>query len=245
MKLLISVADVIEAAEAVAGGANIIDVKNPLEGALGASFPWTIRNIRKSVPANIAVSCTIGDLPNLPGSVSLAALGAASTGVDYVKVGLGVAKTEEELVFLLSGAVKAAKECNPLVKVVAAGYADAERVGAINPMTVPRIAEKAKADVAMVDTAVKDGRDLFTFLTNGQTGQIIKDAHERGLQLALAGSLKKEQIPKVSKLNADIVGLRGAACTNGDRLSGRVTRESVKELATIISDLHAQTIITQ
>ncbi len=244
MKLLISVADAIEAAEAVAGGADIIDVKNPLEGALGASFPWTIRTIRKNVPAKVAVSCTIGDLPNLPGSVSLAALGAATTGVDYVKVGLGGAKTEEDLVFLLSSAVKAAKQCNPSVKVVAAGYADAERVGAISPIMVPRIAEKAKADVAMVDTAVKDGRDLFTFLTNGQIGQIIKDAHGRGLKLALAGSLKIEQIPIVFELKADIVGLRGAACTNGDRVAGRVIRENVNRLAAIIGDLQAQTVIT-
>jgi uncharacterized protein (UPF0264 family) len=241
MKLLISSADEIEAAEAVAGGADIIDVKNPLEGALGASFPWTIRSIRKIVPANVAVSCTIGDLPNLPGSVSLAALGAATTGVDFVKMGLGGAKTEEDAVFLLANAVKAAKQHNQAVKVVAVGYADAERVDAISPLLVPRIAEKAKADVAMIDTAVKDGRDLFTFLTNEQTRQIVQDAHERGLLVALAGSLKKEQLPNVFTLKADIVGLRGAACTNGDRVTGRVIRKNVLELVTIVNTLRAQT----
>ena len=243
MKLLISAADEEEAAEAVAGGADIIDVKNPWEGALGASFPWTIRSVRKIVPSNVEVSCTIGDLPNLPGSVSLAALGAAATGVDYVKVGLSGAKTAEDAVFLLSSAVKAAKQHNQAVKVVATGYADAERIGAISPLLVPRIAEKAKADVAMVDTAVKDGRDLFTFLTNEQIRRIVHDAHDRGLLVALAGSLKKEQVPSVFALKADIVGLRGAACTNSDRVKGRVTRENVRELAGIIRRAQTQAVV--
>jgi (5-formylfuran-3-yl)methyl phosphate synthase len=245
VKLLISSADEKEAAEAVAGGADIVDVKNPWEGALGASFPWTIRSIRQIVPANVEVSCTIGDLPNLPGSVSLAALGAAMTGVDYIKVGLGGAKTQEDAVFLLANAVKAAKQHNRTVKVVAIGYADAERVGKISPLFVPRIAEKAKADVAMVDTAVKDGRDLFTFLTSEQIGRIVEDAHDRGLLVALAGSLKKEQLSSVFALKADIVGLRGAACTNGDRVNGQITKESVRELASIVRNMPAQAAVTR
>ncbi len=240
MKLLISSADEKEAAEAVAGGADIVDVKNPLEGALGASFPWTIRSIREIVPASVEVSCTIGDLPNLPGSISLAALGAAVTGVDYIKVGLGGARTEEDAVVLLSNAVKAAKQQNQGVKVVAAGYADAERIGALNPFLVPQIAKLAKADIAMMDTSVKDGRDLFTFLTNEQIGQIVRDTHDRGLQIALAGSLKKEQLSLVLSLNADIVGLRGAACTDGDRSKGRVTRENVRGLVNIVRKTSVQ-----
>jgi uncharacterized protein (UPF0264 family) len=243
MRLLISCADEKEAAEAVAGGADIVDVKNPWEGALGAGFPWTIRSVRKIVPANVEVSCTIGDLPNLPGSVSLAALGAAATGVDYIKIGLSGAKTEEDAMLLLSSAVKAAKQHNQAVKVVATGYADAERVGAISPFLIPRIAEKAKADVAMVDTAMKDGRDLFTFLTSQQIGRIVQDAHDRGLLVAVAGSLKKEQLSSAFSLKADIIGLRGAACTNGDRVNGQITRECVLELASILRNLQAQAAV--
>ncbi len=243
MKLLISSADEKEAAEAVAGGADIVDVKNPLEGALGASFPWIIRSIRQIVPANVEVSCTIGDLPNLPGSVALAALGAAMTGVDYIKVGLSGAKTEEDAAFLLSNAVKAAKQHNPAVKVVATGYADAVRAGTISPMLIPRITERAKADVAMIDTAVKDGHGLFTFLTSEQIGRIVQDAHDRGLLVALAGSLKKEQLPRVFALKADIVGLRGAVCTDGDRVNGQITRASVRELASIVRNMPTQAAV--
>src|SRR5271165_2830702 len=98
-----------EAAEAIAGGADIVDVKNPREGALGANFPWVIKRIREMTPRNIQVSCALGDVPNLPGSISLAALGAASLGVDYIKVGLHGFKTSKEAVFLLQNVNKAAK----------------------------------------------------------------------------------------------------------------------------------------
>ena len=39
LRLLVSVLDVAEAAQAVEGGAHIVDVKNPREGSLGANFP--------------------------------------------------------------------------------------------------------------------------------------------------------------------------------------------------------------
>jgi len=88
MDLLISVTTPDEVAAAVRGGADIVDIKNPVEGALGASFPDVIRQVRQVTPADLPVSAALGDVPNLPGTVALAALGAASCGVQYVKVGL-------------------------------------------------------------------------------------------------------------------------------------------------------------
>ena len=230
MKLLISPADEKEAVEAIVGGADIIDVKNPKEGALGASFPWVISQIRKITPATIEVSCAIGDVPNLPCAVSLAALGAATTGVDYVKVGLYGVKTKEEAVYLMQGVTKAVKDFNSAVKVVATGYADAERIGSVNPLLVPDIAHDAEADVAMIDTAVKDGKNLFAFLTADQLRRFVSIAHAYGLKTALAGSLGKKDLSTVYALGADIIGLRGAACTSGDRVNGRITRENVQVL---------------
>ena len=231
MKLLISPTDEKEAEEAIAGGADIIDVKNPKEGSLGASFPWVIKRITEITPANIEVSCAIGDALNLPCAVSLAALGAATTGVDYIKVGLYGLKTKEEAVYLMQNVTKAVKGCNSSIKIVATGYADAKRIGSVNPLLVPEIANEAKVDVAMIDTAVKDGKSLFALLTNTQLRNFADTAHTHGLKVALAGSLQKEDLPKVHDLGADIVGLRGAACTNSDRVNGRVTRENVRVLA--------------
>src|SRR5512137_938850 len=158
LKLLISPANEAEAQEAISGGADIIDVKNPKEGALGANYPWVIKRIREITPNTLQVSCTLGEIPNLPGSISLAALGAASLGVNFIKVGL-YGLTSEEAVFLLQNVRKAAKECNAKIKIVATGYADAEKIRAIDPMLIPEIAKKAQVDVAMLDTATKDGKN--------------------------------------------------------------------------------------
>lgn len=238
MKLLISPKNEKEAVEAVTGGADIIDVKNPDEGPLGASFPWIIRRIRQVTPADIEVSCTLGEAPNVPGSMALASLGAASTGVDYIKAGLYGLKTPEEAVYLLRNVIKAAKEYNPAIKVVASGYADASRISTVDPLLVPEIAHEAKADIAMLDTAIKDRKTLFTFLTKTQLQRFVKAAHSYGLKAALAGSLHKEELPAVYELGADIVGVRAAACTLNDRVNGQITREKVQELVEIIK--HAE-----
>ena len=234
MKLLISPINEKEAVEAIAGGAHIIDVKNPKEGALGANFPWVIKRIRQITPKDTEVSCTLGEVPNLPGSMSLAALGAATTGVDYIKAGLYGLKTPVEAVYLMRNVVKAAKDFNPSIKVVVSGYADAGRIGTVDPLLIPEIAHKAHADIAMIDTAIKDGKSLFTFLTMPQLGRFVDTAHSYGLKAALAGSLKKEDLPVVYNLGADVAGLRGAACTLSDRVNGRITKEKVRELVEIV-----------
>ncbi|MHA2277293.1 MAG: (5-formylfuran-3-yl)methyl phosphate synthase, partial [Candidatus Kariarchaeaceae archaeon] len=40
MRLLISVINREEAINAINGGTDILDIKNPKEGSLGANFPW-------------------------------------------------------------------------------------------------------------------------------------------------------------------------------------------------------------
>ena len=234
MKLLVSPVDEEEALEAVAGGADIVDVKNPSEGALGAGFPWVIRRIRDIVPQRLEVSCTLGDLTNLPGSAALAALGAASTGVDYVKASLYGVKTHAEAVYFMKSVVRAVRMGGSNVKVVVAGFADAARIGCVDPTLVPSITHKAGAQVAMLDTAVKDGEGLFTFLGTDALRNFVGATHGFGLQAALAGSLKKEDLPVLCGLGVDIIGVRGAACAGGNRVTGRVSKAKVSELAQIV-----------
>jgi uncharacterized protein (UPF0264 family) len=234
LKLLVSPKNEIEAAEAITGGADIIDVKNPKEGPLGANFPWVIKRVKQITPANVEVSCTIGEMPNLPGSMALAALGAATTGVNYVKAGLCGLRTPEEAVCLMQNVVKAAKDFDSSVKVVVSGYADAERINTVDSLHVPKIAYDVQGDIAMIDTAIKDGKNLFDFLTKPQLQRFVDEAHRYGLKAALAGSLRKEDMPTVCALNADVVGVRGAACTLNDRVNGQITREKVRELVEVV-----------
>jgi uncharacterized protein (UPF0264 family) len=170
--------------------------------------------------------------------MALASLGAATTGVNYIKAGLYGLKTPEEAVYLMRNVTQAAKEHNPSIKVVVSGYADAARINTIDPLSVPKIAREAQADIAMLDTAIKDGKKLFTFLTRAQLQQFVDAAHKHGLKAALAGSLQKEDLPVVYGLGVDVVGLRGAACTSNDRVNGQITREKVQELVEAVK--HAE-----
>jgi len=126
LKLLVSPRNYEEARAALLGNADIIDVKNPAEGSLGANFPWVIRdiiNLVKQYPHRES-SAAIGDVPNLPGTVSLAALGLASLGVDYVKIGLYGPDSIEKVRFLLKNSVRAIRDYDSHIRIVAVGYAD-------------------------------------------------------------------------------------------------------------------------
>src|SRR5581483_1706345 len=89
MKVLISPICLEEAQAVARGGADIIDIKNIAEGSLGASFPWIIREVVRSLHEYEGTfSATLGDLPFKPGTAALAALGAAASGARYIKAGL-------------------------------------------------------------------------------------------------------------------------------------------------------------
>lgn len=236
MKLLISPIDRDEALEAVRGGADIIDVKNPAEGSLGANFPWIISEIKGLLPNGIELSATIGDFPNLPGTASLAALGVASLGVNYVKIGLYGVNSSQDAIKLATPTVRAVKDSYPDTKVVIAGYADYERVGSIPSTLIPSVAKDAGADIAMLDTAVKDGKNLFSFLNLDELKEFTQRAHNSGIRVALGGSLTKEHIQPLSEIGVDIIGIRGAACRNSDRIGGRIKAELVKELRDCIKN---------
>lgn len=234
MQLLVSVVCVEEVSAAVAGGADIIDVKNPWEGSLGANFPHVIRLIRESTPPGVPVSAAIGDVPNLPGMAALAAAGAAGCGVQYVKVGLMGPREPDDALRLLTAVCRAAREQDPAVRIMAAAYADAHVVGSFPPMDLPALAEEAGADGCMLDTAVKKGGTLLSVLSTLELEGFVARCRSAGLLSALAGSLRVEDLPRVCELDPDIVGVRTAAC-RGDRVNGRIDREAVRRLKDRIS----------
>jgi len=233
VKLLVSVVSEKEVAQAVEGGADIIDVKNPAEGALGANFPHVIRAARNNTPPELEVSATIGDAPNLPGTMSLAALGAAVCGVQYVKVGLLGTHTPRDAVLLLREVCRAVRAHCPSTRIIAAAYADARKVNALPPLVLPAVAAEAGADGCLLDTAVKGDGTLFTNLSDGRLQDFVAQCRGAGLICGLAGSLGAEDIAHVCSFGADLVGVRTSVCV-GDRLKGRVDGLKVGRLKDLI-----------
>ncbi len=162
MQLLVSPSTIDEAKHSVA--ADIIDVKKPSEGSLGANFPWVIREI-KTLSAK-PVSAAIGDFNYKPGGAALAAYGAACAGADFVKIGLAF-DGKEQAREVISAVVKAVKDEFPEKYVVIAAYSDYQRMHSISPIEMAPIAAECGADFAMVDTGIKDRQSTFAFMNEG------------------------------------------------------------------------------
>jgi uncharacterized protein (UPF0264 family) len=229
MRLMISVISEMEANQAILGGTDLLDVKNPAEGSLGAQAPHVIRAIKNLSIGKAQVSAAIGDMPYLPGTAALAALGAASCGVDYVKAGLYGPKTGKEAITLLRE-VKLAVD-GYKTSVIAALYADFQRAGTLNPESLPELAASAGVNGCLIDTAIKDGSTLFDFITPLRLRQLAEQAHKLSLTFGAAGALKEKDLPLVLESGADVVGIRSAVCLNHQRngpLDPNLVRQLVK-----------------
>jgi uncharacterized protein (UPF0264 family) len=216
MKLLVSVIDDAEARLAVAGGVDIVDVKNPAEGSLGAPAPQVIVRVRDVVPAGAPLSVAIGDMPSLPGTAALAALGAVRCGATDVKIGLWGTSTVEDAVAVLCAAQDAV---GGDASVIAVAYADAARVPSrpLPPSELVTAAHRAGVRGCLLDTAIKDGRGLLSWLAAGELADLVAEAHGAGLEMALAGELRADDLPAIRATGADIAGVRSAACRDGRR----------------------------
>ena len=80
----------------------------------------------------------------------------------------------------------------------------------------------------MVDTAVKDGKTLFDFMDEDALIKFTDATHKYGLKVALAGSVKAEQLKTLYDIGCDIVGIRGAVCVGGDRNTGKIQQKCCK-----------------
>ena len=211
MQLLVSPSTIDEAKHSVA--ADIIDVKRPAEGSLGANFPWVIREIKTLLAKPL--SAAIGDFDYKPGGAALAAYGAACAGADYVKIGLAF-EGQEKAREVIGAVVRAVKNEFPRKYVVIAAYSDYQRMHSISPFEMAPIAAECGADFAMVDTGIKDRQSTFVFMDEGTLRSFTDTNEKLGLGTALAGAFKFEDIDALKRINPDIIGVRGMVC-GGDR----------------------------
>ena len=214
---------------------DMVDVKKTDEGTLGANYPWVISQIREMMPAGTRLSATLSDASYQPGTMALAALGAVVAGADCVQIGLFGVATPEQAGELMRGVVRAVKDYDHDRTVVAVGYADARRIGGINPLSVPYVAHESGADGAMLDTAIKDGSALFDHVPLSACAGFIADCHAHGLFAAMAGTIAARHVPDLCEIDTDIIGVRRAVCSGGDR-NGTVQPDLILAMRQAIDD---------
>lgn len=231
MQLLVSVASAADAAEALAGGAHIIDAKDPAAGAIGAVPAPVLRAIRQRVGDGRPLSAALGDAAGAA-SVERDAFAAAAAGMAFVKVGFAGTVSRVEVARLLEAAQRGARRGGPGCGVVAVAYADATRAASVAPRDVLLAAATVGIGGILLDTADKNGPGLCALLSRQAIARWVADARSAGLRVMLAGRLAADDLPLLREAGADIAGVRGAACDGGR--AGRISSAKVAALVQLV-----------
>lgn len=227
--LLVSVRCPAEAEAALAGGADLIDIKEPERGPLGRADDAVIGAIVATVAGRRPVSAALGELADDGGAVP-------SCGLAYVKWGLAGCghdwrvRLERKLV----------APAPP--QVVLTAYADWHCARAPAPEQVLALAAAHPGSVLLLDTCCKSysatlGRcaNLLDWLPLTWIDDFCRRCRDSGVQVALAGSLGQPQIAELRHTAADWFAVRGAACGGGHRV-GRIEAHLVRQLVQVIGE---------
>ncbi len=206
--LLASVATLDEMRTALAADVDIVDLKNPFEGALGAWAPEALAEavaLWRAAGAPGSLSATVGDHPLEPDLLRAAAERTAAAGVPLVKIGFALGDGAD-----LPPVLEALRPLARETRLIAVLFADQ----APDLATVPLFAAAGFHGV-MLDTADKAAGGLLSHLPAEPLARFVSLARSDGLLTGLAGSLKMADIPPLAALRPHYLGFRGALCAEG------------------------------
>jgi len=226
-RLLVSVGSATEAAAALAGGADVIDVKEPARGPLGRADDATIAAVVQCVAGRRPVSAALGELP--PRAVL-----ATLPGLQFVKYGLAGWGATNEWQEILSGLYRLEDpEALNSCRLAAVAYADWRTAAAPSTEQVCAFVRQ-RGSVLLFDTFEKTpGTTLLDHMPLGEIGALCRWCQEAGVQVALAGSLGRAEIATLKAVGPDWFAVRGAACAGGQR-EAAIRASKVGELSDLI-----------
>ena len=209
-----------------------IDLKEPRHGPLGRPELPLVKQFanRMTSASSIKAHWSIagGELPDWKPQADQAYIEAVclrdSARETYRGTDRGPNRTEGHIKWGLAQAertsdwqVKLAKLVEQIPspgQVILVHYADYARVEAPEWKKVLSIAAELKIDKILIDTAIKDGSKLTDWLEIPALEQRIQDAKRWNFQIAIAGSIPLDQLAKLSRLEPNWIGVRGAVCRN-------------------------------
>lgn len=221
--MLASVTSVDEAAMALQASVDIIDLKQPSAGALGALDIDLVKQIVREIDGRCPVSATIGDLPMQPELVLNAVKAMAETGVDYIKIGFFPGGDYHGTV------AKLTELTQQNLKLIAVLFADSE----IDFALIDAL-KNAGFKGVMLDTMNKKNGSLTQIMNKTEIARFVGNAKARQLICGLAGSLKLEDIPGLLAFEPDYLGFRGALCLQHNRTS-KLSRHAIAEVRQAIN----------
>lgn len=206
-KWLASVQSLAEAEILLPALPDILDMKNPSQGALGALTVAVVSEIVMMIDGRCQTSATIGDLPMQAELIKPAMIKMVSSGVDYIKIGLFPDENLQQCIIELADTIK--KLSTPVIAVI---FADSPPDQDFMPLL------KASGFYGvMVDTANKNGQHLLDHWDLLKLEQFVSAAKQHDLLCGLAGALRLEDISVLRGLKADYLGFRSALCRQRQR----------------------------
>ena len=203
-RMLASVVDSAEADIALRFGADVIDLKDPRQGALGPIALDSARDTIAAVARRCETSATLGDPPYLEQALLTRARGLAAIGVDYLKLAVDGSSLRS-----LRDSLKLSAREIALVGIL---FADEEPDFALLP-DLAALGFKG----AMLDTRDKSLGRLLVHLDVAQLEEFCARCRAAGLTSGLAGSLEAPDVPRLMLVRPDVLGFRGALCQAHDR----------------------------
>ncbi|ODA68804.1 hypothetical protein A7A08_00638 [Methyloligella halotolerans] len=210
-----------EAEIALRAGADIIDLKEPDRGALGAVPDDVLRETVRRIAGRAPVSATVGDLPMDRDVLETAIAKTATAGVDYVKFGVFESAATEACLRALKPRLLGAQ----LILVLFADeLPECDAIG---------LAAEMGAAGVMLDTRYKTSGHLLSHLNRDALAAFVADARSRGLRVGLAGSLRAGHVHDLLPLGPDLLGFRGALCEASLR-GGALSEPAVRAVRALI-----------
>jgi (5-formylfuran-3-yl)methyl phosphate synthase len=202
---LASVRDAAEAEIALGSGADVIDLKDPARGALGALDRAAIAACATHVGARAPVSATVGDLPMHAETIRAAVRAISACGVDYIKLGIFPHPDARRCLAALASETRS-------LRLILVLFADA-----MPDFDAVAQAARIGAKGVMLDTAGKGGGALPKHISHAGLARFIAAARTHGLTVGLAGALRPAHVEPLLRLKPDLLGFRGALCRGETR----------------------------
>lgn len=231
-RLLVSVKNAREALISAEHGADLIDVKDPDQGSLGAATVETWSEVRTAVAGTVPVSAALGEL--LESECRLRA--ARALGLKFAKVGLANCRRQPDWPARWSEWRNLLPRETSAVAVI---YADWQTCGAPAPEEVlAQLVATHEASVVLCDTFDKRHGSLRELWSSTELRSLANSVKGAGCQLVLAGSLRLGDLAALLPLAPDYVAVRGAVC-RGPR-TGELDGELVRQWESALSDARTQ-----
>jgi uncharacterized protein (UPF0264 family) len=227
-KLLISVRSSQEAEIACQSGADLIDIKEPARGSLGAADPATIVQIARQVAGRRPISAALGELAH-----GASAHPCLAGHVQYLKTGLAGCRDLADWTQHWQAHIERLPRGVVPVAVV---YADWQTAAAPGPTVVLEQAVRLGCGAVLLDTFDKQRGPLTKLLDASEIATFINDVARRGLLSVVAGSLAMDHVAAIARLAPDYIAVRGAACTGGR--TGSLDAKRVRTLAELLHRNH-------